>query len=260
MTSQLSVKEIGERLAIAGRSSHKVLCIAGTDNVPPDAKSLASVSRCVAQSMVMAAEGQAPLPIYIDSDSLEGVCPGGQFWLGFTDVPEYVRYFVSTGSENVRGGAAEYLKSDPSMVDATLEHILPITPPGKYLLIHDATQIDQEFWPDVLSYLCFGSAESIRNICTLVHFSNPDPFSPAVIPFGPSCSTFITYPAGLSEKAPKNSVFVGPVDPTGNHYFPPNLLAIGLPAPMAGKMASDLDASFIMKRPAVAYPERKDIV
>jgi hypothetical protein len=78
------------------------------------------------------------------------------------------------------------------------------------------------------------------------------------MPFGPACSTFVTYPAGMAEKAPKETAFVGPVDPTGNSWFPPEYMAIGIPFEIAARMHQDLEDSFAVKRPEVAFPKIRD--
>jgi len=57
------------------------------------------------------------------------------------------------------------------------------------------------------------------------------------------------------ENAPAHAVFVGPCDPTGNSWFPPDHLSIALSMKMAKRISEDLENSFIIKRPNVAYPK-----
>ncbi len=94
-------------------------------------------------------------------------------------------------------------------------------------------------------------------MAALIHFDRDDPFSPVIVPWGPSCSTFITYPAGMAEKAPKHSAFMGPQDPTQNRNLPADMMAMGVPAGMAETMAENLDASFVVRRPQVAFPRHE---
>ncbi|TAH59978.1 MAG: hypothetical protein EWM52_09980, partial [Methanosarcina mazei] len=54
-----------------------------------------------------------------------------------------------------------------------------------------------------------------------------------------------------------DSAFVGPVDPTGNPWLPPELMIMGIPAGLAQQMASSLEESFICKRSRIAYPENR---
>jgi hypothetical protein len=57
-------------------------------------------------------------------------------------------------------------------------------------------------------------------MAALVHFDRDDPFSPVMVPWGQSCSTFITYPAWTAENAPKETAFMGPQDPYQNKELP----------------------------------------
>jgi hypothetical protein len=47
---------------------------------------------------------------------------------------------------------------------------------------------------------------------------------------------------------------MGPQDPTQNHSLPPDMMALGIPAEMAERMVKNLDDSFIIRRPQVAFP------
>ena len=104
--------------------------------------------------------------------------------------------------------------------------------------------------------LCFGKAEQIRNLCSLVYFHS-EKSSGIQIPWGPSCASFITYPAGMIEINNQPCVILGPTDPTGNFWFPQSFLSMGIPFKIAKQMAEDVDSSFIIQRPKIAYPERK---
>jgi hypothetical protein len=67
----------------------------------------------------------------------------------------------------------------------------------------------------------------------------------------------ITFPAGMAEKAPKDSAYIGPTDPTGNSWLPPDIMIMGIPIAVARQMAADLNDSFIIKRGTIAYPEKR---
>jgi hypothetical protein len=54
--------------------------------------------------------------------------------------------------------------------------------------------------------------------------------------------------------------YVGPSDPTGNTWFPLDLLIMGIPAELAQQMATDLEESFICKRCKIAYPEKRTAI
>jgi hypothetical protein len=164
-------------------------------------------------------------------------------------------YFVSTGTPDFRNGAAEYLKPDPEAARRFFAAPGKITPPAKYINVAGWDQLKKG--QEVLSFLLFGNAESIRNLGGLVQFISEDIFASVMMPGGPSCSSMITYAAGMAEKAPKNTAFVGPVDPTGNSWFPPEMLSLAIPYEMARKMAENVDASFLGKRLQIAFPVRR---
>jgi len=250
---QVDFREIGSRLASAFRLQTRPLAVYGTDVLPAGIPPMAGVNRCFAVSLYRMAAGREIPEIYIGEGATEGCCMGGLFHTGYIPVPDDIKYFVSTGRKDVRGGAAEFLKASPELVDRCSVAAGPIHPPGKYLVVQACEALPDPM-PKVLSLCIFGNGEQIRNMAALVHFDRDDPFSPVTVPWGSACSTFITFPAGLAENTPKDTVFMGPQDPTQNHSLPPEMMALGIPAAMAVRMANNLDASFITRRPQVAFP------
>lgn len=252
MTEQ-SFKEIGASLASAFRLSTRPLAVYGSEVLPTGITHLSCVNRCFAVSLFRIAVGYGVSAIYVSADTSEGCCPGGISHMGFAPEREEMKYFVSTGRKDVRGGAAEFLKSGPEKVDACFKAIGTVTPPGKYLIVSACDALPDKS-PDIRSICCFGTAEQIRNMAALVHFDRDDPFFPVIVPWGPSCATFISYPAGMAEKSPAGTVFMGPQDPTRNHSLPPDMMVLGIPADIAAGMVKNLDASFITRKPQVAFP------
>jgi hypothetical protein len=246
-------REIGSKLTEAFRLSTRPLAVYGAEILPAGIPPMAGINRCFAVSIYRMAAGREIPGIYIGAGATEGCCMGGLFHTGYLPVPDDIKYFVSTGRKDVRGGAAEYLKAGPDLVDRCSVAAGPIHPPGKYLVVQ-ACEVLPDPMPSVLSLCIFGNGEQIRNMAALIHFDRDDPFSPVIVPWGSSCSTFITFPAGLAEKTPKNTAFMGPQDPTQNHSLPPEMMALGIPAEMAVRMAENLDASFVTRRPQVAFP------
>jgi hypothetical protein len=249
-------REIGARLKTAFRLSTRPLAVYGSEVLPSGIPHLAGVNRCFAVSLYRMATGNEVSAIYVSADTSEGCCPGGISHMGFAPEREEIKYFVSTGRKDVRGGAAEFLKSGPEKVEACFRAVGNVTSPGKYLVV-SACDVLPEKNPGVRSICCFGTAEQIRNMAALVHFDRDDPFSPVIVPWGPSCATFISYPAGMAENAPADTAFMGPQDPTQNHSLPPDMMALGIPAEMAERMVKNLDASFIIRRPQVAFPSHE---
>lgn len=248
-----SVKEIARKLSSAFHLKTRPLAVFGTDQRPENAVHLSEIHRCLAFSMYRMAALGSPDAFFISGDNTEGCCPGGLSHTGFTKRPDYIRFFVSTGRKDVRGGAAEYLKASPDLVDRSFKALGTITIPGKYLVVQGCETLPEPE-PAIRSICCFGNAEQVRNLAALVHFDREDPFSPVIVPWGPSCSTFITYPARLAEHAPRDAAFMGPQDPTQNYSLPPDTMALGIPVEVAQAMARNLDDSFVIKRPKVAFP------
>jgi len=254
--SELSVADIGKKLTKAGRLEMRPLCVYGTDAVPCESVHAAKVNRCLSDAIFEMALKKDMPPIYLGEDMLEGVCPGGQSWLGYAPMNPHIKDFISTGSPEFRKGAAEYYKASPEVAERSIEAIGRLTSIGKYTVISGCE--DLPFGdPGVKAIICYGSAEQIRNLCGLIHFRSTKPFSSIVVPWGASCATMVTYPSGMAENAPEDVAFVGPTDPTGNDFFPVSHLVIGLPIKVARHMCEDLENSFIEKKPGLAYPEHR---
>lgn len=256
MMTEENFKEIGRRLATAFRLATRPLAVYGSETLPAGIVHLPDINRCFAVSLYTMATEKEPSALYVSADSKEHCCPGGIAHTGYHPIPEGIRYFVSTGREDFRNGAAEYLKASPEITERCFKALGTITPPGKYLIVQACETLSDRN-PGIRSLCFFGNAEQIRNMAALVHFDREDPFSPVIVPWGPSCSTFITYPAGMAENAPKNTAFMGPQDPTQNKSLPPDMMAIGIPAALAVTMAGNLDSSFVIRRPQVALPSHR---
>lgn len=249
----LSVEELGNKLTEAGRLQLSPLCVCATDEVPKGAVPSYTVDRCVAKAIYTSALFNETPALYVEAGH-EQCCPGGLTWMGLAEPHPKLKYFVTVGTPDFHGGAAEHLKATPELFDEQKKRAGKITPQGKYTVIAPCTD---EVAPEaVRAFILFAGCEQIRNLCGLAQFNNSDPFFRTVIPGGPVCATMIAFPAGMAENAPKDSAYVGPVDPTGNPWLPPDLMIMGIPAGLAQQMATCLEESFICKRSRIAYPEK----
>ncbi|MFX0091063.1 MAG: DUF169 domain-containing protein [Candidatus Hodarchaeota archaeon] len=252
--AELSPIEIGRKLTQAGRLNTHPLCIYGADTPPVD--SIPSNNRCIANVIYSLATNSIYPSVHIGRDEKKECCPGGQAWFGFKPFIPHLKYFLSTGSQDFRNGKSEFLISDPELAQRRLQSTGNITPLGRYIVIHRSDQIIRGK-SEIKAFLCFGSSEQVRNLCSLAYFHSEKSIG-VQIPWGPSCASFVSYPAGLVENGPKDCVIVGPTDPTGNYWFPENFMSVGIPFNIAKQMAVDVDFSFIGKRPKIAYPRRKE--
>ncbi len=243
-----------------GRLEYRPICVYGTDETPKGAYQVSSVitagHRCLAKALLKMAINEDVPPIYIGKDALSGCCFGAASSLGFTPFPKAMKDMMSSESTT---GDSMYLKSTDDVCEKTIVNLGKITPPGKYVVMQPCADADDNAH-NILSVLCFGTAEQIRNLCGLIHFRTTDPFSSIIAPWGPHCAVMIAYPAGMSEKAPKNTAFLGPTEPDGNGWFPPDLLALSMPIEMARHISEDCDSSFVEKCPEVVYPAIREKV
>lgn len=252
---ELTATEIGRRLAEAFHLNCRPLCVFGTEDIAEGMVPLGKVDRCVARAIYTLSAKKDTPAFYFGKEAREGVCGGGQGWLGLVQTPPKLKFLISSGSPDFMNGAAEYLKADPEMAERFFHAPGRITPPGKFINFAGHDQLTGN--ENILSWIFFGTGEQIRNLGGLVQFRSDDIFTSILMPGGPTCATLVTYAAGMSEKAPKDSCYVGPVDPTGNNWFPENMMAMSVPAHIAVRMAQDIDESFIGKRPQVAMPGKR---
>ena len=257
MTEQegiLSISGLGRSLGEGARLELRPLCVFESLNVPKDSKPFGSVDRCLAKAVYLCAKGEEGT-MHIGPDARSGVCPGGLAWTGLTEMAEGLKYFISTGSPSFRHGEAEHLKRDPELVMASRSRVGRIRAPQGHLCVTPC----QDFQGDMgvpRAVLLFAGAEQARNLLALQHFGTPEVFTSTGAPWGPSCASFLSYPAGLTTNCPDHMVVIGPVDPTGNHWLPPDIVSLGIPLAVARRMASDLPSSFLVKRAHVTFPDR----
>ncbi len=251
----MNARTIGAKLTQAGKLPGRAVCVFGSEDLPQDSVQISKIDRCIARAVYkISMKGDTP-PVHFGTEAKAGMCPGGQGWCGVTAFSPTTKYFVSTGKLDIMGGAAEYLKPNPDAAERFFNAPGKIALPSKYLNIAGWDQLDEA--QEVLSFILLGNAESIRNLGALIQYSFDDIFGRIIMPSGPSCASMVTYAAGLTEKAPRGTASVGPVDPTGNAWFPPEMMSMAIPLEMAKIMAENIEGSFLAKRPQVAFPAKR---
>ncbi len=242
--SRLSVREVGQQLAKAGRLELKPLCIYASDTVPAGVVKVSDVvktgNRCFAKALLLVAAGEAD-GVYLGREVMSGVCQGSLGWLGLVEFSEDVCNMLSTG-----GSHPMYVKETAVCAAWTLKKMGKVHFPAKYLVMQAC---DKAGDVTPLSYLCIGNAEQIRNLCGLIHFGSDSPFGQIDAAWGSFCATFIAYPTGMAKGAPKDTAFIGPMGPDGNTLLLPDMMALGIPAKMAARMADDVEKSFAARCP-----------
>jgi uncharacterized protein (DUF169 family) len=125
-----NVKELGKKLTEAGRLKIRPLCVYGTDEIPEGAVPSYNVEQCIAKAIYTSALFEETPPLYIEA-AHEQCCGGGLVWTGLGEPNPMMKYFVTVGTPEFRGGAAEYLKASPELFEESMERAGKITPPGK---------------------------------------------------------------------------------------------------------------------------------
>jgi len=253
--AELSLTEICTKLKQASRLDSEPLFVYGSERIPINSVASMSIKGCIANVIYSIATDTKHSTIHFERDDDRKCCPGSQAWLGYKPFMPQLKYTLSTGSKDIRRGWSEFLIADPELTEKRLQSIGKIATLGKYTIIskdHQNVESDSK----IKVIICFGNAQQIRNLCSLFYFHSAKSHG-IQMPWGPVCSSLISYPAGLIENGPKDSIIIGPTDPTGNPWFPENYMSIGIPYKIAKQMARDVDSSFIGKNPKIAYPEKK---
>jgi hypothetical protein len=222
------------------------VCVYGSEEKPPGGVHTAEISDCVAGSIFRLAAGDKAFPLYASVDGGQGLCrcAGGPAWFGYSGFDPELVCSISTEAPAGSRFTPKRLKSSPEVAKKTYYAVGAIRPLGKYTVMRRCDDPDLAGC-DVKCVVFFGTAGQIRDLCGLAHFRNPGVSGAAELPWGPSCGTLVTYPAGLSDKVTADRVFVGPVDPSARHWLDPGLMAAGIPVETARAMAADVDASFV---------------
>lgn len=242
-----SIKKIGKVIAQAVNLKTKLICVYGSDRTPERSIQASSISNCIAFSMYQMATGKVSGPIHVgyEPDQPFCRCIGGPSWFGYKDFDPILPGIISTGSEDTRGFDPKNLKENEIVADETFRAVGKVEPIGRWVIIRRCEDIETD--PGIRSIVCFATGEQIRDLCALAHFHSNDVFGNVMAPWGPTCATLVTYPAGMTEKAPKNMIFLGPTDPSAREWLPESCMAMGIPTEVAKIMAENVGKSFLSR-------------
>jgi len=246
--SEQTIREIVGTLAEAVNLDTKMVCVYGSDRKPENGTRSYSISTCLASAMYLMAKDRISGPLYAgyEQDQPFCRCMGGPAWFGFVSFDPRLMSLLSSGSDELKGCTPKYLKEDCVVTKSTICSVGKVTPLGRYVIMDCCSDIIDSM--EVRCLVCFASGEQIRDLCALAHFGNNDAFGLISIPWGPSCATMVTYPAGMAENAPAEEIFVGPTDPTTKEWLPKECMIMGIPMRTARRMAENAGKSFLAKR------------
>ena len=157
----LSIHELGQKLVKAGRLKLRPMCVYFTDEIPQDARPSYTIDRCIAKAVYTAALFEETPHLYVDACQ-EQCCPGGMVWMGFNEPHPMLKYFVTVGTPDFRGGAAEHLKATPELFEEQRKRAGEVTPPGKYIVIGPCA--DDITLDKIRSLILFAESEQIRKL------------------------------------------------------------------------------------------------
>ena len=248
--SKKSIKEIGNTIAQAVDLKTKPICVFGSDRTPKKGIWAFSISNCIASAMYQMATGMVTGPIYVGytQDQPFCRCIGGPAWFGYKDFDPILAGIISTGSDDTKGSAPKpkHLKECEATANESFRAVGRIEPIDRYVIMRFCEELEED--PGVRSIILFATGEQVRDLCALAHFRSSDVFGMITVPWGPTCASLVTYPAGLSEKAPQNRIFLGPTDPSAREWLPEGYMALGIPTKMARLMADDVRRSFLSNK------------
>lgn len=248
------IKEIGKKLEKAAHLEFKPICIYGSESLPSNVIKSTEIHFCIANAILSLSVLEGVDAIYFNMKEKRGSCPGSRAWLGYEGFNPFLKNFLSMGIKNY---PAEYLVSSPEVADKRLNSLGKLKALGVNTIFQKTSSLNDNENINVKAILLFGQAEKIRNLSMLGYFDSTSAKGKIEMPWGSSCASFVTYPAGLAENGPKNKIILGPMDPTDNYFFPPDILAMGIPIEIANNMAQHAKDSFMINRSQVAFPEKR---
>jgi hypothetical protein len=241
-----NASEAARKLAAALGLDVLPVCIYGSEEKPAGGIAASVISDCVAAAIFSLASGEKPYPIYASPGDGTGFCrcAGGPAWFGYAGFNPDLVCSMSTEAPAGTHFTPKRLKSSPAVAKETYAAAGTIRSIGHFTVMRrcDDTGLAGQ---DVRCIVCFGTAGQIMSLCGLAHFRKPGVLHAVEVPWGPSCATLVTYPAGMSDKVAADRVFIGPVDPSARWWLKGSMLAAGIPIGLACTMADDVDRSFL---------------
>jgi len=241
-----NIKEINEALTEAVDLDTELVCVYGSDHIPEKSLLVSSASSCLASAIYEMAKGNVSSPLYAAYEPQGRICRcmGGPAWFGYSPFDSKLMSLLASGSDELIGCSPKHLKENRNIAKNTICSIGKVKPLGRYVIMSCCNDIRDD--REVRCIICFADGEQTRDLCALAHFGTDDVFGSISIPWGPSCATMITYPAGMAENAP-NALFIGPTDPSAREWLPKGCMILGIPIGIAKRMAKNANESFLAK-------------
>lgn len=187
---------------------------------------------CFFKGLQEARQGQ---PLTLTADNVG--CGGGKFYLGFTEMPEYVPKFVSL---------KERYKRTPDDVESFIVNKNVQRTSYKCL---NFIRIDKmKTLNGIEGLLFFAEPDVLSGLCGWAFYDNNDDDA-VVTRFGSGCSAMIT--SVFNENmCGGSSCFLGLFDPSVRVHVGANELGFSIPSSRLGTMLETIDSCFLNDSPA----------
>ncbi len=153
-------------------------------------------------------------PVSLSADNV--ACGGGQFYTGFSEMPDRIPNFVSL---------KEKYKQTPEMVKEFINAVDQRLAEKPYL---NFVRIDQaETFNDMEGLLFYATPDVLSGLAAWTYFDNNNADAVSA-PFGSGCSSMITM-AVRENRIKGNRVFIGLFDPSVRPYVNANELGFVIP-------------------------------
>lgn len=175
-----------------------------------------------------AVRGGEPLSLCIENTG----CGGGKFYLGFTDMPEYVPTFVSL---------KERYKQSPDDVMAFVESVNVERNCYRHFNFQRIDKMDS--LDSIEGLLFFARPDVLSGLCGWAFFDNNEHDAVLTL-FGSGCSALISNAVAENMRG-GNSCFLGLFDPSVRPYVGADELGFSIPASRLVKMTDTLNECFL---------------
>ena len=175
---------------------------------------------CIVPLIMKASTG---VPLVVAEESTGWPCSA--FYLGFQDtIFEGIEYFLSNKDDFWR--PCERFIQTPAMAKAFVDHMNPVKPDKKYLVIKPLEEFQDHEEPE--SVLLFVNADQLSALVFLCHYDAPESMDRVLAPFSSSCAALITLPLKMARKK-EDKAIIGNFDIAARTRMPSDILSFALP-------------------------------
>lgn len=164
-------------------------------------------------------------------------CPGGKAGLGFKELPEGLKNFLSTGTASREG---EFYKESPELAKEYMTGLPAMEKPA-CIVFKPLNKLQEADRPLAVIFLV--NADQLSGLITLANFDQPTQDNVHVM-FGAGCAQAVRY-AVCDEQNEKSTCYIGLTDPSARKYVNKDLLSFTIPFHRFLQMENKVNQSFL---------------